>query len=104
MAEQQSQALGLIGKDVPVSKLGDEDIKMNCESGEHDRETITSGQMPSHRHFREPVAELSVKSLLITLLCQLRWLENKQKGLGSPLLASGKRIEENRVTHTGVPF
>lgn len=64
MAGQQPQAFRLIGKDVPVSKRSDEEIRMNCEMGKDEKNTITSGRSPSPHNFREPISELSVKSLL----------------------------------------
>jgi hypothetical protein len=99
MAELQPQVLRLIGKDVSVSKLGDEEIRMNCEPREHEGETITSGQTPSPHHFTKPVAELSVKSLSRTLLCHPQWLENKQKDSWSPSPLGSVLKRENRV-HT----
>lgn len=64
MAGQQPQAFRLIGKDTPVSKPGEEEIRVNCEMGEDEENTIPSGQIATPHNFREPISEPPVKSLL----------------------------------------
>lgn len=64
-----------------MSKRGNEEIRMNCESSEDKKNTIASGPCFSLHNFREAISDLTVKrsfeDLLILLSNHQQWLEDK---------------------------
>lgn len=59
--EQQPQAFSLMEKETSMSNLGDEEIRMNCENQEVEKNTITSEPSPSPHNLGEIISDLSVK-------------------------------------------